>query len=596
MSYSFQSGATYDYSSNGGRYYHVNGEGSEGNEIDFKDIVDYFKSNPIDSPFLYPYNGDLCENNSHDWTCADAVLTDESTITQVGSYSLKARINNDVESTYVKWKPPSGNSYMAATSANELRFWMRSNVTTFTLDTVKLYSYYSSGLPEYYEANYDVRESSATSWNQVIIDLHEYTDIDYRFYWYKISRIDFNLSGVSVSDELYLDGLHFYLEDANPKDLGGKSYYFPLTLYLSNSCFKDKDFTYVSGAHNYLGIRNVYGAFTAGSLENTYVSSGFFFKDAITDRDGGSFLDYYGNNPNDYLKFYNCSFSGTAEQSSGIQSTTNYGGSVIELHNCSLNNCLDAVSSSGKIEIDRVTIGSARYPLWIGGSTSTINDLKIIKDARSNYGYIWLKDAQTTTVKGLTLSEFNGTNRFLYGRNYNSQTKDTVQYLYDVTLLDDCDKTISASYDVYQYVKAGLGVYQNIGYTLNITVLDEDSNEISGASVILTDKDSNIVINASTDADGKVEDEEFTVVSKTVLSNGINRFASNWYPFKYQLGEDTGGDLHAPFVLTISKSGYSTYRLADFTPTEPINWVIKLSDSEGGTKIYDSTIYDSTIY
>ena len=596
MSYSFVSGATYDYDAYGCYYYYVYGEGSEGSEIGFKDIVDYFESNPIRTPFLYPDHGDLCENNSADWTCDDAVLTDESTITQVGSYSLKATIDNSVANTYIKWNPPSGKKYMGCGSAQELRFWMRSNVTTVTLDTVKLYSYYNASNPEYYEALYDVRESSSTSWKQVIIDLHDYTDIDYRFYWHRISRIDFNLSGVTVGDEIYLDGVHFYLEDANPKDLGGGVYNFPLSSFLYSCCFKDKEFNYIGGYHSGVNITSYYGAFTCGALENTYVAGGFFFRDAICSRDAGVFFNYRGNASGDYLKFYNCHFTGSSSQCVGISSYTNTNDSFIELHNCSFHNALDGINGVGKINLDRVTIGCCRYPLWMGGSTSTINDLKIINDGRISSSWLWLMDAQTTTVKGLTLSEYNGTNRFLYGRNYNNQIYDTVQYLYDVTLLDDCDKTISARYDVYQYVKPGLGVYQNVGYTLNITVLDENSNAISGASVILTDKDSNIVVNASTDADGKIEDEEFTVVSKTVISNGINRFAGDWYPFKYQLGQDTGADLHAPFILTISKSGYRTYRLADFYPSEPINWTIKLSDAEGGTKIYDSTIYDSTIY
>lgn len=572
MSISFIRTADYDDSSFGCTYYYVSSEGSSGSELSFQDIVDYFETNPITSPLTYPSSGDLCENNSSDWTGTDVTISNETVIVKTGSYSIKAEVINDVSSSTITWRP-SSNNFMPAISCNKIKFWVRSN-TTATIETIKLYSYYSSSRPEYYEADYDVRVTLvANTWTQIEIDVHDYTDIDSRFYWHAISRMDLYISGLAVGDLIYLDEFHLSLDDANPKNLGGKMFYFPLPLRCNNSYVKDTFFNYYSGVHTGTAFYNQYGYITFGSNTAGSIKSCQFYKDAVTGRDAGSFFALY-HNSGKYTEFYNLSLNCSVSQGCGIGAITNYGTGYLKVVNSILHNTLDSIQGSGIMILDRVTIGSSRYCLWIGGTSSSLTDLKIIRGSAS-YNYMWLSDNTTTEIIGLTLSLFNGTARFLYGRKYNGATN-TKQYIYDIDLLDDCENTITSRMQVYSLTPLGYGVYQYFGYTVNIKIVNEENNVLEGVNVLITDKDNNIIVNETTTSTGLITDQKLIFVSNSLMGNASSTRTIDWQPFKYFDREDTGGTVHAPFKIIISKDGYITQTINDFYPEQKINWTIIL--------------------
>jgi len=94
-------------------------------------------------------------------------------------------------------------------------------------------------------------------------------------------------------------------------------------------------------------------------------------------------------------------------------------------------------------------------------------------------------------------------------------------------------------------------------YTFNLEVVDTKGNPIPGASVKIWDKNNNLVVNETTDTNGKIPEQ--------ILNYGYYDEAHGNIPV-----------MHTPHVLQISKPGFRTYKLR-FTAGCPITWTIKLS-------------------
>ena len=96
--------------------------------------------------------------------------------------------------------------------------------------------------------------------------------------------------------------------------------------------------------------------------------------------------------------------------------------------------------------------------------------------------------------------------------------------------------------------------------SITLKVLDADGVAVDGATVILTNKDRDEVINTTTDVDG--------LLAKTdVLRANVNWSGST--------GRTQINTLLSPFILTVTKSGYVTYKI-EFNLEEQINWTISL--------------------
>ena len=86
--------------------------------------------------------------------------------------------------------------------------------------------------------------------------------------------------------------------------------------------------------------------------------------------------------------------------------------------------------------------------------------------------------------------------------------------------------------------------------TVNLSVVDEENNAISGASIVCCDKDNNTVFSATTDANGKIDEQEVLYAIHTSGAPGQSGSAGGYV---------TDTLLYSPFTITISKTGYETY-------------------------------------
>jgi hypothetical protein len=99
-------------------------------------------------------------------------------------------------------------------------------------------------------------------------------------------------------------------------------------------------------------------------------------------------------------------------------------------------------------------------------------------------------------------------------------------------------------------------------YEFDLKVIDKDNVAINGATVKVWDKDSNLIVDTTTNASG-------VITTQTITRGYYNQ---------------TNGDTlqeASPHLIKIEKAGYTTYE-ADFTLGDKIDWLIALQAAGGG--------------
>lgn len=96
-------------------------------------------------------------------------------------------------------------------------------------------------------------------------------------------------------------------------------------------------------------------------------------------------------------------------------------------------------------------------------------------------------------------------------------------------------------------------------YEFDLKVIDKDNAAINAATVKIWDKDSNLVVDTTTNASG--------VIATQIITRGYYTYAS-------------GSTLQeaSPHLIKIEKAGYTTYE-ADFTLVDKTDWLIALQTS-----------------
>lgn len=90
-------------------------------------------------------------------------------------------------------------------------------------------------------------------------------------------------------------------------------------------------------------------------------------------------------------------------------------------------------------------------------------------------------------------------------------------------------------------------------YSVSLMIVDVNNSGIENASIVIQDKDSNIIASGTTDADGNF---------------------SEWVTFKLYAYQTV--ETFSPHKLTISKAGYETLIIPEITMDEKINWTLEL--------------------
>ena len=176
----------------------------------------------------------------------------------------------------------------------------------------------------------------------------------------------------------------------------------------------------------------------------------------------------------------------------------------------------------------------------IGNNAYLIANLKDIYDTdiyTKNTGYqiFWLPNDE----KGINLYDVN----FYY-----FYTEEKYNY----------DEIVYRDYNLY-------GVNTSIKYfnSINLKIIQENGTIIPNASIIVKDKDENIVINTTTDENGTISE-----YIQTFQHNNID-----------EEGVITGGGYNTnpnPFTFEVSKSGYETIVFSDTVNEKRVDWKLTM--------------------
>lgn len=202
-------------------------------------------------------------------------------------------------------------------------------------------------------------------------------------------------------------------------------------------------------------------------------------------------------------------------------------------------------SATGNIYNCIIDDGYLRY----GGSNLNINELYVHS---SVYAYQYPAGANITNLRFNNVSNavilvYLSFPIYLKGATGKVAGSYEIQWLQFTgnAFLIDCDFGRDDWRENYDGAASTGNIYRQ--YTFNLHLTDKDGNDISGATVILKDKDSNEIFNVSTDASGGI------TFSGEDGSSDNNVITHTHY---------SGGNLdyRGPWTLTITALGYQDYQ------------------------------------
>jgi hypothetical protein len=192
-------------------------------------------------------------------------------------------------------------------------------------------------------------------------------------------------------------------------------------------------------------------------------------------------------------------------------------------------------------DIDNVTehLESSSATIYaLGALSGTLSDIKVLKTVRG----VLLYGSTGSTMKGLYMRNASTSDLNLWN-NFNHY-------------IINADFQSSAWRLLYSASTSGT-VYRQ--YELDLKVIDKDNVAINGATVKIWDKDSNLVVDTTTNVSG--------VIATQTITRGYYNKAN-------------GSTLQeaSPHLIKIEKAGYTMYE-ADFTLGDKIDWLIALQTS-----------------
>ena len=174
--------------------------------------------------------------------------------------------------------------------------------------------------------------------------------------------------------------------------------------------------------------------------------------------------------------------------------------------------------------------------------------------------YVYTNDVD---IDGLKMTDTKGLycGRGAVVKNVDFGTR-TLQRAYDAEMhLINCTIVNSNISNINPTAGADRYVYKK--YTFDLTVLDKNGNPINGVNVAIRDTDGTSVVSTTTDASGEISQQTITAYQKWWVES------ESWAEYEKDF---------SPFILTISGTGYETYKQS-FTLDAETDWTIALRRS-----------------
>ncbi len=415
-------------------------------------------------------------------------------------------------------------------------------------------------------------------------------------------------SNMSEHDIVHLDGVKWWIDNPNPREIKPNVYLFPIGI--DDNQNQNYDFYFWDYGHDVIFNMPVGNAFYHYERNhNNYIRFGYEGAGYPTSANPQGETIFWNTWCNGYINFfflgdsshldyntfqmYGTHFMSADSSLGGISPRLNgfgYENNVIQ--DSIIEEGGDFFADGFKV-LNNVQLKMQRYSPWsppkddaevynvknwlnqnyMWADTGTLRSWEIAS-ARNHAGYYW--------ISGRSYGHYSETEVDMIDNKYpDGFWNSTADYTFHWTIYDTY---ASSSYNYPHWWK--------VGNSVQIITKDSDGNPIVNASVVVKDKNGTIVWNGTTDANG--ETERFnTFWRQTYISKGDGTLSvRNIYLYNkdndkdYDWGYATGWThTFNPFTVEVSKSNYHTVTwVDDFNKTDSIDgYTITVGMTDAGS-------------
>ncbi len=424
-------------------------------------------------------------------------------------------------------------------------------------------NYYGSGSPDnfFYGAYINVDWDLTSSFQDFEFDLRDMANWQWiantssRGYWSSFSKLYIVFDGLAQNENVWIDGVRFTNSDRNPKRISEQNYVFTTGLRIPAGCyFKDYGFNVRLDLLESLTITNSYsygvldfaatnvGELQLGDYSGVEKEGGVFIFNHFCQEDTGS-LTFVK------VQCQGITFMGHKDSFGGFNF---YGNSYNNYRDCSWINMINFFTSeSGSTFEDCVSMGW-RYLFAFPQAGININGFT----AYGGNNLLYIRSADTIpTVRGLKFIDATASRVVINSDTYGTGTlRQGVRVInLDLSQCGTSSKVNIQNYSTHAVTKSPI---HYVAFSLNLTVTDESGNAISGATVVLKDKDNNQLFSTTTSASGVITEQIVDILKAQYDTIPPSGTSSKAFYFDTPTVDWT---YYYPFTLTVSKSGYETY-------------------------------------
>jgi len=255
----------------------------------------------------------------------------------------------------------------------------------------------------------------------------------------------------------------------------------------------------------------------------------YYFEESVYDR---TFIVYSWEAGDTEVFFYGTAFSAQSKRHRILIDNAVVG----RVWNCLFNNLCELGQTCSAVDIYDVSLLYTSVYM-IDRPRATLNDVKVIYGVKPLY-----------INNSCTFRNIKTINTISYDISVGGVFNGMASYFID------CELSL---WNIrWASVVSGI-IYRQ--YTFNLKVIDTDNNAIGTASVVLKDKDGNVVLSVATNASG--------IIAEQTISYGY-----------YNQANGNTLQSYSPHTLTIKKAGYQTYQ-STFTLDDTVDWIIRLIHS-----------------
>jgi len=407
-----------------------------------------------------------------------------------------------------------------------------------------------------------------------------------RAYYARVARIYFFFDGLSVGENVWLDGVRMVLRDPNPKELSYNEYEFFTPLYIGAggvTHFRDHGFLVKFTMLEQTMITNAAGtSITAnGSIGDIQLGDW-----NGTDKEGGTFyFNQFSSEDNGAFIMQNVRCQGIQFQSKkDVYAFANFStASGSQFRNCNFVNQINFYGAFN-VSFENCAFMGGRYFMAFPGAEIVINGMTVY--GIGSYPFFIRGVAVMTDFKGLKIIDATANKSLVYADSYGEGPNGVRFVNFDISECNNPQMGVSIS-----------GPYNKplnkFAFSFNLTVTNGDGVVIENANVIMKDKDGNELFNVNTNSSGAITEQIVTYYQNdpdSVVHDSLYfDNESLWVTFY-------------PYTLTITKANYQTYTRTFFdsytrdleVAKKGAKWEIALQLPK--TVIHSAELYGATIY